>query len=113
MFDTDMASAEQRVRIIELLDYYGALLADKRGDSLSLYFVEDLSLSEISELRDISRQGVRDSIRSGIQALEHADEKLGCMGRERMLELKLARAKELAAMADRGDRTAVRQIIDL
>ena len=109
MLDTDMASAEQRVRIIELLDYYGALLTDKQRDSLSLYFVEDLSLSEISELRDISRQGVRDSIRSGIQALEHADEKLGCMGRERMLE----RAKELAAMADRGDRTAVRQIIDL
>lgn len=113
MFDTDMASAEQRIRIIELLDYYGALLTDKQRDSLNLYFVEDLSLSEISELRGISRQGVRDSIHAGIQALDHTDKKLGCMARERLLTDKLRRAKELAVLADNGDKTAARKIIEL
>ena len=112
MFDTDMASAEQRVKIIELLDYYGALLTKKQRDSLNLYFLEDLSLSEISELQGISRQGVRDSIRAGIQALEETDAKLGAMGRERVLEQKLRYAESLAEKARHGDKAALEELIN-
>ncbi len=57
-----------------LLDYYGAMLTDKQKDALTLYYNEDLSLSEISEILEISRQGVMDIIRRGeaqLNQLEH------------------------------------------
>ncbi len=46
-----------------LLDIYGALLTDRKRELLDYYYEEDYSLSEISELTGISRQGIRDSIK--------------------------------------------------
>lgn len=56
-----------------LLDYYGAMLTDKQKDALSLYYNEDLSLSEISEIMGISRQGVMDIIRRGESQLNQLE----------------------------------------
>ena len=46
-----------------LLDVYRGLLTDKQADILSLYYEEDLSLSEIGEHYNITRQGVLNIIR--------------------------------------------------
>ncbi len=59
-----------------LLDYYGAMLTDKQKDALSLYYNEDLSLSEISEIMGISRQGVMDIIRRGESQLNQLEQGL-------------------------------------
>ena len=45
-----------------LFDFYGDLLTDKQKELFDLYYNEDLSLSEIAEQAEISRQGVRDAI---------------------------------------------------
>ena len=64
-----------------LLDFYGDLLTEKQRECCSMYFNEDLSLSEIAEQRGISRQGVWDNIRHGEAALRETEEKTGLIRR--------------------------------
>lgn len=45
-----------------LFDFYGELLTDKQKELFNLYYNEDMSLTEISEIAGITRQGVRDAI---------------------------------------------------
>lgn len=40
-----------------LLDVYGQLLTEKQRNAIDMYYNEDLSLSEIADVIDISRQG--------------------------------------------------------
>lgn len=60
-----------------LLDIYGNMLTDKQRDVMELYYWEDLSLGEIAESRNITRQAVRDSIKRSEQTLGEFEEKLG------------------------------------
>ena len=50
-----------------LLDTYGSMLTEKQYDTLSLYYDEDLSLSEIAENMGITRQGVHKCIRTQLE----------------------------------------------
>ena len=59
-----------------LLDIYGALLTDRKRELLDYYYEEDYSLSEISELTGISRQGIRDSIKKSEAELLDFESKL-------------------------------------
>lgn len=60
-----------------LLDCYGDLLTDKQRDIMQLYYYEDLSLSEIAENENITRQGVHDAIKHAEQYLTEFEEKVG------------------------------------
>ena len=59
-----------------LLDTYGSVLSDRKRDLLDYYYNEDYSLSEISELTGISRQGVRDSIKKSEEEIYALESKL-------------------------------------
>ncbi len=67
---------EDKVYIAGLLDAYRSLLTEKQSDILSLYYEEDLSLSEITDHYSITRQAVLDVIKRGIAQLKHYEEKL-------------------------------------
>ncbi len=54
---------EKNLLIPCLTDVYGALISDRKRELLDYYYNEDYSLSEISELTGISRQGIRESIK--------------------------------------------------
>ncbi len=54
---------EKNMKFPLLLDTYGVLLTERKREILDYYYNDDYSLSEISELTGISRQGVRDSIK--------------------------------------------------
>ena len=60
-----------------LYDFYGALLTDRQRDVMALYHEENLSLSEIAQEYDISRQAVHDTLKKAEQALSEYEKKLG------------------------------------
>ena len=64
----------KNMEIIWLFDFYGDMLTDKQRQVVELYYEEDLSLAEIAENQNITRQGVRDSIkRAEAQMMEMED----------------------------------------
>ncbi|MDO5586162.1 MAG: sigma factor-like helix-turn-helix DNA-binding protein, partial [Clostridia bacterium] len=52
---------DKNVRICLLFSFYRNMLTKRQIDCVDLYYNEDLSLAEISELLGITRQGVRDN----------------------------------------------------
>lgn len=59
-----------------LMDFYGELLPQRQKDVMKLYYEEDLSLSEISEEFEISRQGVHDALKKAQHSLAEYEKKL-------------------------------------
>ena len=72
---------EKKVQISMLLQIYGAMLTEKQYGLLDDYYNNDLSLSEIAENYDITRQAVRDIIKKGENKLFELEEKLSVMDR--------------------------------
>lgn len=64
-----------------LLDFYGETLSEKQKEAMDLFYNGDLSLSEISEITGITRQGVRDRIIKSEQILTDLENKLGLASR--------------------------------
>lgn len=64
------------LQFIMLLDCYGEFLTERQRRVSELYYGEDLSLSEISELLGITRQAVRDSIKRSEEILLDMESKL-------------------------------------
>ncbi|MBO4433431.1 MAG: hypothetical protein J5852_07870 [Clostridia bacterium] len=64
-----------------LLDVYGAFLSDKQNEIMSHYFNDDLSLSEIAENENITRQAVGDIIKRGEITLKRYERECGYHGK--------------------------------
>jgi uncharacterized protein len=67
---------EKTTRMNFLFDFYQALLTEKQRSYMDLYYLNDLSLGEIAEQYDISRQAVYDNIRRTEAMLEEYEQKL-------------------------------------
>ena len=67
---------EKKVEISMLWQIYGNLLTEKQYEYIDYYYNEDLSLSEIAENDNITRQAVRDIIKKGERKLFEYEEKL-------------------------------------
>ena len=72
---------EEKVKISMLCQLYGKLLTKKQFEFIDDYYNNDLSLSEIAENHNITRQAVRDIIKKGEKKLFEYEEKLGFMKR--------------------------------
>ncbi len=83
---------EKKVEISMLCQLYGKLLTKKQFEFIEDYYNNDLSLSEIAENNNITRQAVRDIIKKGEKKLFEYEEKLMFMKRMLNQQKKIERA---------------------
>ena len=67
---------DKKVEISMLWLIYGKLLTEKQYEYIDYYYNQDLSLSEIAENDNITRQAVRDIIKKSERKLFEYEEKL-------------------------------------
>ena len=85
---------EDRVEISLLMDYYGPLLTEKQKSIMELYYNEDLSLAEIAELNNTSRQAIHDLIKRCYKQFLAYESKLN------LLEKSLEKESKIASVLD-------------
>lgn len=87
-----------------LFDYYGELLTERQRMCFDLYHNQDLSLAEIAQELQVSRQGVYDNLSRAEASLRNMEEKTGCVRRSlqnrRILHVIEKAASELTANPD-------------
>ena len=72
---------EKSVEISVLCQLYGKVLTEKQYEVLSDYYNNDLSLSEIAENNNITRQAVRDIIKKGENKLYELENGISLMNK--------------------------------
>lgn len=82
------------VRISMLLDYYGTLLTDKQNEIMKMYYEEDYSLGEISEIHQISRQAAHDAIKKGEALLNKYENTLHLLQKQTQRESVIKEIKD-------------------
>src|SRR5690242_7735884 len=81
--------------IAYMLDFYGGLLTEKQRQIMSFHYEEDMSLSEISEVFNTSRQAVHDIIKRSEKILIDFEKELGLVKRHIDFNEKLKVVKAL------------------
>ena len=71
----------KNLKVSYLLDFYGNLFSEKQREILEMYYQEDMSLSEIASVSDMTRQGVYDNIKRGEKEIISLEDKLKLMDR--------------------------------
>lgn len=77
---------EQNIYLTNLYDYYGELLTDKQKEYFEYYYMENLSLSEISENYNVSRNAVHKQIKDVENKLLFYESKLKLSEKSKRIE---------------------------
>ncbi len=84
-----------------LMDFYGTLLTDNTLEVMEMYYSNDMTLAEIAESLNMSRQGAHSFITKGKQQLLDYERKLGMFKRFRELRDQLEDVQTGIASIDR------------
>lgn len=87
----------------ELYDYYGSLLTDKQRVYYEDYYFNDLSLSEIAENNNVSRNAVHNQLKIVIEKLDFYENNL------KLYE----KRKKIGKIIDRLDNKTKKEIEEL
>jgi len=87
-------SLEKNIELARLFDIYGELLSKNQYDIMYDFLNNDLTLSEVAQNREISRQAVKDVVSKVEKKLESYEEKLGFCEKLDELEAEIKRLKE-------------------
>ena len=101
---------EEKVRISILLELYGKLLTEKQYEFMDYYYNQDLSLSEIGDNNDITRQAVRTILLKSKKKLEEYESRLMFMQKEEKIKKCIEELEE--TNADKKILKKIRQQID-
>jgi predicted DNA-binding protein YlxM (UPF0122 family) len=101
---------KDRFHIIHLFDAYGRLLTPRQQRLMRLYYHDDLSLGEIAERLNITRQAVHDSLQRSLDELARLEEHLQLVRGKRTQQQEPDRGAALRqrvrALADQARRLA-------
>lgn len=78
-----------------LADFYGPLLTEKQRRVWDLHYEQDLSLVEIAESEEISRQAVYDLLKRTEKILQEYEGKLGLVRRFMVEQNRISEVKKL------------------
>lgn len=68
---------EKVIKFGRLYDFYGKLLSERQYSVMKMFYIEDLSLSEIGIELNITRQGVYDNLKRAEENLSKFENTLG------------------------------------
>ena len=104
--------SDERVKYSVLLDIYGDLLTEKQKSVFSMYVNEDLSIVEIAEMQEMSRQAVSDTVKTVTARITDLEDKLKIGTRQSMIEDKIDEMLENTEDEDtREDLNFIRNIL--
>ena len=104
---------EKKVEVSILCQIYGKLLTEKQYEFIDDYYNNDLSLSEIAENNNITRQAVRDVIKKGENKLFEFEEKLLIMKKMQKQEKQIQSIiEELNKINDTSSDKKIEKILD-
>ncbi len=99
-----------------LFDFYGPLLTERQQEIMRAYYYQDLSLAEIANNLEISRQGVYDHLSRAKGQLIDYEEKLELVSRYQEVQEEtgkiLDRLKDTTPLTDE-DRQELKESIEL
>lgn len=101
---------EKTNRVNMLFDFYAPLLKDRQRDFLEMYYREDLTLSEIAELMEVSRQAVYDQLKRMEIVLEQYEEKLQLLARYQEREKRMTQLLSIMDQ-DNWDQEGIRALV--
>ncbi len=93
-----------------LFDYYGGMLTEKQREYLNMRYNQDMSLSEIASVFDVSRQAVFDNLNRAEAHLRRMEEVVGCIRRDRTVAKAaqtITQAAKLLAQSPDGEVAAL------
>lgn len=102
---------EKTTRMNYLYDFYQSLLTPKQRSYMSLYYLDDLSLGEIAEEFDVSRQAVYDNIKRTEAMLEEYEEKLMLLQKFQARQQLVAKLKQLISEEEHVN-DEVKQVVE-
>ncbi|CRZ34331.1 hypothetical protein DFR55_101103 [Herbinix hemicellulosilytica] len=105
---------DELIYLSMLYDFYGELLPDNKKQVFEDYVLNDLSLSEIAEHMNISRQGVHDIVKRCTQELKDYEEKLSLLKKFAKIKDMLESIKNLCyKISETGETDKLQEIAAL
>lgn len=86
---------EKIVKVAELYDIYGKLLNEKQRDVINCYYNEDLSLQEIADNNNKSKQAISDMMTRSVDKLFEFEDELSLLKKKEELKDALTSIREL------------------
>jgi len=85
---------KDKIRLNDLYDIYGELLTEKQKEYFEYYYLQDYSLSEISEILKVSRNAVHTQLKNVISHLDKYEEKLKVLKNKKSINMIVKKIKE-------------------
>ncbi|WP_236785754.1 YlxM family DNA-binding protein [Anaerococcus ihuae] len=94
---------EKLVQVARLFDTYGSLLNEKQKDVINCYYNEDLSLNEIAENNNKSKQAISDMIQRSVDKLFEFENELSLIKKKNQLRDDLSLLRELIESSNQSE----------